>query len=206
MSDEELARFFKARKTCLQMLLDRGYNVDEEDMNQTFEDFKGEYLQQPHRNNFKLYCESLDNDSSAILVFFPDDDKLGVPTIKQVCTTMQEHESVTKGIIVCKNDVTAFARRALEKVKGSCHIETFKQSELMFNITRHKLVPRHEILSLYEKKKLMQRYKLNSDAQLPKIQKADPIARYFGAEKGQVFKITRQSETAGRYVTYRIVI
>merc|ERR1712087_487139 len=134
------------------------------------------------------------------------DENLSVKVAQAVCKTMQE-SGVEKGIIVVKSDViSAVAKWALQQVRDKCHVECFKQSELMINITKHKLVPKHEILSEQDKRKLLEKYKLNSPAQLPRIQKDDPISRYFGAHKGQVFKITRKSETAGRYVTYRIVV
>jgi len=205
MSDEQLSKFFKAWKTVNQMLKDRGYVIEDEELEKPFADFKAEYDGMPSRVQFKIYAEHEENTEHSILVFFPEEEKLGVPTIKDVCKVMESNQ-VTKGIIVMKVEVTAFARRALEKVSGRCQIETFKQDELMINITKHKLVPRHEILDDKEKRKLLDKYKLNSQAQLPRIQKADPVARYFGAQKGQVFKITRPSETAGRYVTYRIVV
>jgi DNA-directed RNA polymerase I, II, and III subunit RPABC1 len=87
---------------------------------------------------------------------------------------------------------------------GACHIQLFYQQELLVNVTEHELVPKHQVLTEGEKAELLKKYRVK-DSQLPKIQVEDPIARYYGVKRGDVMKIVRASETAGRYVTYRLV-
>ena len=95
--------------------------------------------------------------------------------------------------------------QALAEVSSVFLVEHFRDEELLVDITEHELVPEHVVLTDEEKAVLLARYKLK-DTQLPRIQHGDPVARYFGISRGQVVKITRASETAGRYVTYRLCI
>ena len=80
------------------------------------------------------------------------------------------------------------------KEEKDCFIqlEIFTLDDLQVNITHHKLVPTHEVLTFEQKQELLDKYRI-SDHQLPKIYKTDPVARYFGVSHGEVMKITRES-------------
>lgn len=111
---------------------------------------------------------------------------------------------VFRAILICDEQVTGKAKSVLASLE-KMHIETFKTSELIVDVTEHELVPKHEVLTPEQKRIVLSRYNLK-DNQLPRILIDDVIARYFGLARGQVVKIVRASETAGCYVTYRIVV
>jgi DNA-directed RNA polymerases I, II, and III subunit RPABC1 len=112
------------------------------------------------------------------------------------------------GIVISKENFTSMALKTFaadHEFKPPGGIETFREDDLLVNITKHELVPKHILLSKQEKIDLLHRYRLK-ETQLPRIQVTDPVARYLGLRRGQVVKIIRKSETAGRYASYRWVI
>lgn len=75
----------------------------------------------------------------------------------------------------------------------------------MFNLTEHKLVPKHEILNEKEVAELFDKYKINAK-KLPRILQSDPMAKALNADIGNVIRIERPSSTAGSAVYYRLVV
>mmetsp|Transcript_1221 Transcript_1221/g.3393 ORF Transcript_1221/g.3393 Transcript_1221/m.3393 type:complete len:208 (-) Transcript_1221:210-833(-) len=204
-TDEEVSRLFRVRRTVFQMLRDRGYLVDPMDINRTREEFAAEHGDYLSREHLTVLAQKRDDPTQGIFVFFPEDAKVGIRPIRKYCDKMQE-EHVTRAILVVQDAMTSHAKQALkETITLGLHMEHFQEAELLVNITEHTLVPKHMVMSDEEKRELLKRYKLK-DAQLPRIQLADPVARYYGMTRGQVVKIVRPSETAGRYVTYRLVV
>jgi DNA-directed RNA polymerase I, II, and III subunit RPABC1 len=156
------------------------------------------------RERMKMLAQKTDNAADQIFVFFPDEKKVSVKYIRGIEATMKG-EKVKRAIIVAQQGLTPFSRQVLQAMEEDYLIEQFQEEELLVNITKHVLVPQHRVLTDREKAALLEKYKLK-DTQLPRIQHSDPIARYYGMTRGQVVKIIRSSETAGRYVTYRLVI
>lgn len=73
------------------------------------------------------------------------------------------------------------------------------------DILKHKLVPDHTILSKTEANKVLKQLNIHQE-QLPKIKSDDPVVKDIGAKPGDILKITRKSHTAGKFVTYRLVL
>lgn len=198
----DASRLFRVYRTISNMLEKRGYNVPKDLREMTPGMFRDRFGEFPSREQLTILVEKADDESNQLFVFFPEDEKVGVKPIK-VYTDRMRNEAVSNAIMVLRVDITPFAKQAVQEMSDSFRIEHFKESELLVDITQHQLVPEHQVLTHNEKSELLKRYRLK-ETQLPRIQQNDPVARYYGMKRGMVVKIIRPSETAGRYVTYRV--
>ena len=123
---------------------------------------------------------------------------------KQIETIITDYsnQSISKLILISCNKLNHAALAYLDKSNFS--IELFLYKDILFNPTKHILVPHHKIMSIEEKTTLLNNLKCSLD-DLPIILKKDVIAKYLGAELNDVIEITRKSKTTGESKYYRVV-
>ncbi|KAJ9537545.1 hypothetical protein OSB04_030278 [Centaurea solstitialis] len=192
LPEEEITKLHRVRKTCFEMLRDRGYEVEDSEMNMTRKEFIDKHDGTIRREDL-TFLKSKPDNTDQIYVFFPDDLKIGVKIIKTYVIRM-EQENVRRAIIVVRHGLTPSAKACQAEIAGRFQVEVFQEAELLVNIRYHYLVPEHLPLTKDEKKALLDKYTLK-EAQLPRILATDPIARYYGLRRGQVVKILRPIET-----------
>jgi DNA-directed RNA polymerase I, II, and III subunit RPABC1 len=73
-----------------------------------------------------------------MFVFFPEEPKIGIRTIKAICQQMQE-QNITRAIIVVQTGMTPSAKQAMGDMAPKYTLEQFLEAELMVNITEHEV-------------------------------------------------------------------
>ncbi|KAH8646961.1 RNA polymerase Rpb5 domain-containing protein [Tricladium varicosporioides] len=224
-ADREAAKLWRAWRTVKQMVQDRGYQLSDAEVNINLRDFISEYTQGGTVDRGRMKFSAIPSDKmmeqystpptdrepnppppdiGMIWVEFLNDTSVGIKQMRNFAQHLSSNNFHT-GILITSVNITPAALKIIPAVASETRIETFLDTDLLVNITHHELVPKHVLLSKKEKTALLTRYRLK-DTQLPRIQVGDPVARYFGLRRGQVVKIIRKSETAGRYASYRLCV
>ncbi len=167
----------KAHEICLEMFNQRGYKVIEKDDEQI------------------LAVKKNGNQVCAFMVNIP---KFNVERIQEYIAIMKKM-NVIHSIIVYKDNATPVAKKVIEETTDIL-IELFQEEEMQYNITKHYLVPQHELV--FEKgRKNTKEFKEKYSDKFPILLKSDPISRFYGYNRGDIIKVTRK----GGHVMYRIV-
>ncbi|KAL1860403.1 hypothetical protein VTK73DRAFT_7358 [Phialemonium thermophilum] len=223
---KEVTRLWRAWRTVHEMVEDRGYELAEEEVKISLDRFRQEYTNadgSPNRAKMQFSARPSEAmikkftppptpsnpdpapECGTIWVeFLQDKGSIGVGLMKKFVQHCAAN-NFKAGILITAAALSSQARKVISVTQQYTQIECFLEEDLLVNITHHELVPKHILLSREEKSALLKRYHLK-ETQLPRILQKDPIARYLGLKRGQVVKIIRNSETAGRYASYRLCV
>jgi DNA-directed RNA polymerase subunit H (RpoH/RPB5) len=119
---------------------------------------------------------------------------------KEIETFVSAFQSYHKILIV--EDISTKAEKQLI---GSTGFEVFKQMEIIKDISKHYLVPKHTLLTKEEGEQFMTEYKLKKK-DMARIFIDDPMARYIYAQKDDIIQIIRPSTNSGYSSSYRLVV
>jgi DNA-directed RNA polymerase I, II, and III subunit RPABC1 len=199
---DDIEKLFRSRKTILEMLTDRGYNIIKElHMND-----KGEFKKLFYSKNLDFRVET--EGKVPVFIKFMLNFKIKPNMIKDTIDNIRdEHfgdESHSKIILVTKAKPNTNISKIF-KDKEFRGTELFWLNTVIFNITHHIMVPKHTKMSEEDVRKLLGDLFIQNKFHLPVMLKSDPITRYLDLSSGDVCRITRYSPTSGQYYSYRVV-
>lgn len=125
---------------------------------------------------------------------------------------VKEYNGKYNLILVLSNDILttpsisllSIIDKILQKKNGM--LQYFHINDLLFNPTKHELVPKHRKLTPEEGKEIMEKYMVKSKLQLPLILHTDRIAKWIGLKQGDIVEITRYNENSGKSYYYRCCV
>ena len=155
----------------------------------------------------KLYNENQTFDikiNDKLKVIYYMANKIKIQNIKPFI----DEENDKTIIFISKEKLTTNNYKSFSDFKEKkINFQFFFINELLFNIYKHKYVPKHEVINdTKEIEHIKTTYLLKNLYQLPLILNTDPICKYLDIKSGSVVKITRPSPTAGEYILYRYVV
>ena len=202
--DITLKILYRSWKTLMKMVEARKFIVEEKQKKMNFDEFKEKY---EDKTINEIFYKKDDNNKEIMRLYIEYfmDPKINAKHFDDFFDNMNKIEGKSSGIIVVLANLTPQANKKLIELNIKKPIQCFNINELMINVTEHADVPKHILIDEKEKKSLLEKYRIK-ESQLPKILINDPVAKFYGLRKGDVVKIIRNSENAGKYVTYRVTI
>jgi DNA-directed RNA polymerase I, II, and III subunit RPABC1 len=197
---DEITKLYKARITILEMMTDRGIDYPASLNIEKIEQFRIEY----YSRNIDIF---INHQGQRIFIKFLINSKIKPNQIKDIIEGLKTEyleKETDKLILVIKPKPNSTILKII-KEKEYRFVEIFWLNNVVFNITKHILVPKHIKMTEDEIKTIMDKHYMVSKSSFPVMNRDDPIARYLNLSSGDVCKIIRKSITSGEYISYRVV-
>jgi DNA-directed RNA polymerase subunit H (RpoH/RPB5) len=142
-------------------------------------------------------------------------NKILKPTaIQNVIEELFDYEGILDAktdsiLFITKSDPNDTLVKELEQLWNERHIyvNVVYIKRLQFNVLKHSLVPKHEVLTELEEEEFTTQYNIkDANTQIPTISRFDPVAIAIGLRPGQICRIHRKSPTSIKTVYYRVCV
>jgi DNA-directed RNA polymerase I, II, and III subunit RPABC1 len=196
----EASKLFKIKRTQVEMVRDRGYDISEEEwiIKTTVDEFFKVYGVLDDAARYEKLSYTYNNSQGKQLhVFYPILTTNKYLTSSEISSILTIIKTIRDIIIISETYYTADLNKQLnqlqaknlyENIENILNIQHFLYDELLFNITHHNLVSKHVILSDTEAQNDVLKY--TTFDKLPEISIDDPVSKYFNAKIGQIIEIT----------------
>jgi DNA-directed RNA polymerase subunit H (RpoH/RPB5) len=205
---------FQIKKTQIEMIYDRGYDVSKEELDLLDNDLNyfTDYLRL--KTGDKITRASLSQVYSmkgkkqllvAYLEKSPDSKQISIEVIRSVIEQAKSL-GVKELIIVIEIVLSSPAKKDL--IPSGLSYQVFFDDDLCYNATRHIDTPRHELLTPTEAEEKLKELKADI-GKLLIIKSTDPIVKYYNWPVEGIVRIFREDYTVSilspKSVNYRVI-
>jgi len=213
----DLNRFYKIYTTIHEMLDVRGYTpifpfLDKQQWIGQYLGFLAEI--EDECNDFNIF-NIVDNMSlifkkgnkQLLVYFYPLDSKLCQNDMNYIHNMMTE-KNTQHLIIVSSNKATPKVASVIGILGHNAQL--FSEDELVYNVTKHQLVPKHTCTSPEERTVILNHFAKNKNGEiradlLPAMFSCDIIARFYNFKIDDLIRIERARSDGFFDISYRIV-
>jgi len=166
----------RAFATCIEMMEQRDYEITDIDEEQ-------------------LRLTACKPDGNQVIVLFNSTPKFDAKSLKEIISIMNTMD-VNHSIVLYEDSITSKIKNILPIFEDMI-FELFAIEDLQYNITKHRLQPKFERLSVEDAEKFR---KVNG-TKFGVLRVDNAVSKFYNYQKADVIRIIRN----GGYITYRIV-
>ncbi len=205
MSSHFIEQIYKSRKYILEILEERGFDVNEykqfsiDELHSIIQNQQLDMLIN-NKKNKKIYIKY-----NVYKVLRPSNIYDYVEELFNIENILNKDDDL---IIINKDEPNDTLMTTIKEIwlKNNIYISIINISRLQFNILKHTLVPKHIILDEKEKLEFKKYYNITDDSMIPNISYFSPVSLVLGMRPGDICKIERPSKTSIINNFYRICI
>jgi DNA-directed RNA polymerase subunit H (RpoH/RPB5) len=203
---------YKSRKNVLELLKERGYDVED------YSHFSINEVQTMYESQTLDMLLTNEQDNKKVYVKYHMGENIKDKTLRDKAIneyiedlfhleTILNPETDTL-LIITKIEPNTTMIKILEQIwkKEGIFLVILNIKRLQFNIMNHDLVPKHRVLTNEENATFRKKYNVMNDEQIPTISRFDPVSLALCIRPGEICEITRPSRTSVTSTFYRICI